>query len=46
MTVDLDVICHQSTSGRRRVSAAVHRQAFTDYGLSFPQPHGAFESTT
>jgi hypothetical protein len=43
MTVDLDVICHQSTMGRRRVSSAVHRQTFTDYGLSFPQPHGAFE---
>jgi hypothetical protein len=43
MTVDLDVICQQSTNGRRQVSAAVHRQAFADYGLAFPQPHGAFE---
>jgi hypothetical protein len=43
MTVDLDVICHQSTKDRRGVSATVHRQAFTNYGLAFPQPHGAFE---
>jgi hypothetical protein len=43
MTVDLDVICHRSTNGRRRVSAAVHRHAFSEYGLAFPQPHGAFE---
>jgi hypothetical protein len=43
MTVDLDVICHQSTQGRRRVSAAVHRRAFSNYGLPFPQPRGFFE---
>jgi hypothetical protein len=43
MTVDVVVICHQSTTYRRRVSAAVHRQAFTNYGLSFSQPRGAFE---
>jgi hypothetical protein len=43
MTVDLGIICGRSTKERRRVSAAIHRQAFVDYGLSFPQPHGAFE---
>ena len=43
MTTDLDVICHQSTHDRRHVGASVHKEAFTDYGFSFPQPRGAFE---
>jgi hypothetical protein len=43
MTMDLEVICHQSTKVRRHVSAVVHRRAFSDYGLVFPQPRGAFE---
>jgi hypothetical protein len=43
MTADLEVICHQSTRERRHVSASVHRAAFTDYGLSYPQAPGAFE---
>lgn len=43
MTSDLEVICHQSTRERRHVPANVHRAAFTDYGLSYPQASGAFE---
>jgi hypothetical protein len=43
MTTDLDVICHTSTRERRKVPADVHKEAFTDYGLSFPQAAGAFE---
>jgi hypothetical protein len=43
MPVDVDVVCHESTKDRRRVDASVHRRAFTDYGLPFPQPRGAFE---
>jgi hypothetical protein len=43
MAVDLDVICGEATRNRRRVSAAVHRQALLDYGLTFPPPRGAFE---
>jgi len=46
MTFQLDVICHQSTNVRRRVSAAVHRQAFTEYGLTFPHRTGPSRSTT
>jgi hypothetical protein len=41
--LDAGVVCHSSTKARRRVSAAVHRRAFFDYGLVFPQPRGAFE---
>lgn len=43
MTADLEVICHQSTFGRRHVPASVHRAAFTNYGFSYPQAPGAFE---
>lgn len=43
MKVDLEVVCHESTKGRRHVDASVHHRAFTDYGLPFPQPRGAFE---
>jgi hypothetical protein len=43
MTTDLDVICHESTTNRRKVSSAVHKQAFAEYGYSFPQAAGAFE---
>jgi hypothetical protein len=43
MTTDLDVICHQATGPRRNVPASVHKEAFTDYGFSFPQATGAFE---
>jgi hypothetical protein len=43
MKVDVEVVCHESTKGRRHVAASVHQRAFTDYGLPFPQPRGAFE---
>jgi hypothetical protein len=43
MTTDLDVICHESTKNRRKVTSAVHKQAFTEYGYTFPQTAGAFE---
>jgi hypothetical protein len=43
MTKDLDIICHHGTRERRRVEASVHRQAFTEYGYTFPQARGAFE---
>jgi hypothetical protein len=34
MTTDMTVVCQQSTKERRHVSAEVHRQAFTEYGIS------------
>jgi hypothetical protein len=40
---NLDVIRHQSAKDRRKVPSAVHKQAFTEYGYSFPQTAGAFE---
>jgi hypothetical protein len=40
---DLEVVCHESTRGRRHVAPAVHREAFAAYGFSYPQPRGAFE---
>jgi hypothetical protein len=43
MTTDIDVICHQATGPRRNVPASVHREAFTDYGFTYPQARGAFE---
>jgi hypothetical protein len=43
MTTDLDVVCHESTTNRRNVSSAIHKQAFSEYGYSFPQATGAFE---
>jgi hypothetical protein len=43
MTKDLDIICQHGTRERRRVDAAVHKLAFTEYGYTFPQPRGAFE---
>jgi hypothetical protein len=43
MTTDMDVVCHRSTKERRRVSSEVHRQAFAEYGFTYPQSHGAFE---
>jgi hypothetical protein len=43
MTTDMTIVCQHSTKERRRVSSDVHRQAFTEYGLSYPQPRGAFE---
>jgi hypothetical protein len=42
-TTNLDVICHESTKNRRHVSATSHREAFTEYGYTFPQARGAFE---
>jgi hypothetical protein len=43
MTTDMTVVCQHSTKERRRVSSEVHRQAFREYGLTYPQAHGAFE---
>ena len=43
MTTDMNVVCQRSTRERRRVSAEVHRQAFREYGISYPQPRGAYE---
>jgi hypothetical protein len=43
MTTDMDVVCQHSTKERRRVSSEVHRQAFAEYGFTYPQPRGAFE---
>lgn len=43
MTTDFETICNTSTHGRRLVTATVHRQAFTEYGYSYPQAPGAFE---
>ena len=43
MTTDLDVICKQATGLRRNVPSSVHREAFTEYGYSYPQAAGAFE---
>jgi hypothetical protein len=43
MTTDMVIVCQTSTKERRRVSADVHRLAFTEYGLSYPQPRGAYE---
>ena len=46
MTTDMTVVCQRSTRERRRVSSEVHREAFTEYGLTSPQPRGAFEVST
>jgi hypothetical protein len=43
MTTAMDIICKHSTKERRRVSSEVHRQTFTEYGISYPQPRGAYE---
>jgi hypothetical protein len=43
MTTDMNVVCQHSTRERRRVSPEVHRQAFSEYGTSYPQPRGAYE---
>jgi len=43
MTTDMNIVCKHSTKERRNVSSEVHRQAFTEYGFSYPQPRGAFE---
>ncbi|MGO9837777.1 MAG: HNH endonuclease signature motif containing protein [Polyangiaceae bacterium] len=43
MPTDMNVVCQRSTRERRRVSAEVHRQAFREYGISYPQPRGAYE---
>jgi hypothetical protein len=43
MTTDMSVVCQHSTKERRSVSSEVHRQAFAEYGFTFPQPRGAFE---
>jgi hypothetical protein len=43
MTVDVALVCGQSTRSRRHVPVAVQRQAFIEYGLEFGQPHGDYE---
>jgi hypothetical protein len=43
MTKDLDIICHHGTHDRRHVGASVHKLAFAEYSISYPQPRGAFE---
>jgi hypothetical protein len=43
MTTDMTIVCQHSTKERRRVSSDVHRQTFMEYGLSYPQPRGAYE---
>ncbi len=43
MTTHVNVVCQHSTKERRRVSSEVHRQAFVEYGFTYPQPRGAFE---
>ncbi len=43
MTTDMDVVCKHPTKERRNVSSEVHRQAFAEYGFTYPQAHGAFE---
>jgi hypothetical protein len=43
MTMDMTIVCLHSTQERRRVSPEAHRQAFAEYGLSYPQPRGSFE---
>jgi hypothetical protein len=42
-TTDMAIVCGQSTQERRNVPASVHRQAFAEYGLAYPQAPGAFE---
>src|ERR1700693_5312993 len=36
--ITVDVVCHQSTRERRHVAPSVHREAFAEYGPSFPKP--------
>jgi hypothetical protein len=43
MTTDRDTICKTSTKDRRKVTSDVHKEAFTEYGYSYPQARGAFE---
>ncbi len=39
----MTIVCQHSTRERRRVSSELHRQAFAEYGFTYPQPRGAFE---
>jgi hypothetical protein len=41
--ITLYTICTQSTKARRSVSQREHVAAFTRYGLTYPQPAGAYE---
>jgi hypothetical protein len=43
MTTDVSVACQQSTRERRSVSSGIRRQAFAEYGLTYPPVPGAFE---
>lgn len=42
-TTDMDVICGSTTTGRRHVTSSTHKQVFAEYGISYPQPEGAYE---
>jgi hypothetical protein len=39
----IDRVCGQSTTARRNVTQAQHVASFTRYGISYPQPRGAYE---
>jgi hypothetical protein len=43
-TINLEVICHESTVERRNVTVAEKRTAFGAYGLDYPQERGAYEA--
>jgi hypothetical protein len=43
MTTDITVVCQHSTKERRQVSSEVHRETFSEYGISYPQRWGAYE---
>lgn len=41
--LSVEEICSTQTGPRRDVSTATKKQGFTEYGLSYPQPRGAYE---
>jgi hypothetical protein len=42
-TADRDVVCRETARGRRRVTAAERIEAFSEYGIAYPAPRGAYE---
>ena len=43
MNLTADQVCNTSTRSRRKVSSATKKKAYAAYGVSHPQPGGAYE---
>jgi hypothetical protein len=43
LPIGVDVVCKQSTRYRRNVNETTKRAVFEEYGISWPQPEGAYE---